>query len=131
MREEILSGLKNAIERGTPLEKAVKSFINAGYNPAEVRAAADNLTNGAKTIEEYTSSKSNTKNNQSIINNSSVKPISKNTQDNNQKSQELPNVKKRKLKKWIIIGLIAATVLITIIILVVIFSDNILNLFSG
>jgi len=41
MREDILRGLKNAIERGEPLEKAVQSFISAGYNPVEVKQAAE------------------------------------------------------------------------------------------
>ena len=47
MREEILAGLKNALERGESLERAVQSFINAGYNPAEVRQAAQLLSDGA------------------------------------------------------------------------------------
>lgn len=39
MKEEILGGLKNAMDRGDSLEKAAKSFINAGYNPSEVKEA--------------------------------------------------------------------------------------------
>ncbi len=38
--ENISAGLKNAVERGFSLEAAVKSFINAGYSPAEVNEAA-------------------------------------------------------------------------------------------
>ena len=45
MKEEIIGGLKNALERGAPLEKAINSFIAAGYNPDEVRAAATELNN--------------------------------------------------------------------------------------
>lgn len=48
--DEIVSGLKNATERGSSLEEAVQSFINAGYNPAEVRAAAEFLTSGAFSV---------------------------------------------------------------------------------
>jgi hypothetical protein len=44
MNEEILAGLKNAMERGTSLEAAVDSFINAGYNPLEVKEAAQIIT---------------------------------------------------------------------------------------
>ena len=47
MREDIVAGLKNALEREIPLEKAVQSFINAGYNPVEVRQAAESLSDGA------------------------------------------------------------------------------------
>ena len=39
MHDEIYYGLKNALERGQTLGAAVQSFINAGYNPAEVREA--------------------------------------------------------------------------------------------
>lgn len=42
--EEIIGGLRNAIERGASLEQAVQSFINAGYNPIEVKQAAQSLS---------------------------------------------------------------------------------------
>src|SRR3989344_4656666 len=50
MREDILRGLKNAIERGEPLEKAVQSFISAGYNPVEVKQAAESMMEVATAI---------------------------------------------------------------------------------
>jgi hypothetical protein len=46
MNEEIFSGLKNAKERGSSVEEAAQSFINAGYNPSEVREAASFLSKG-------------------------------------------------------------------------------------
>jgi hypothetical protein len=33
----------NALERGEPLEHAIQTFVNAGYNPQEVQAAAQFL----------------------------------------------------------------------------------------
>ena len=39
----IVSGLKNALERGETIEKAKQSFINAGYKPEEVAAAAQKV----------------------------------------------------------------------------------------
>jgi hypothetical protein len=39
MKEEIVQGLRNAIERGYSLESAAQSFVNAGYNPREVQEA--------------------------------------------------------------------------------------------
>lgn len=45
MRDEILVGMRNAIERGENIERAVQSFINAGYNPFEVREAAQLISN--------------------------------------------------------------------------------------
>ena len=50
MREDIIAGLKNALARGESLEKAIQSFINAGYNPIEVKQAAESLTQGAMSI---------------------------------------------------------------------------------
>jgi hypothetical protein len=47
MSEEIAAGLKNAIERGVSIENAIQSFINSGYNPVEVKAAAQSLQEGA------------------------------------------------------------------------------------
>ncbi len=44
MIEEISGGLRNALERGASLEEAVQSFIKAGYNPIEVRQAAQSLS---------------------------------------------------------------------------------------
>ncbi len=42
--EEIIGGLRNAVERGASLEQAVQSFISAGYNPIEVKQAAQSLS---------------------------------------------------------------------------------------
>lgn len=50
MVNEIIAGLKNAIERGSSLEDAVDSFVNAGYNPEEVRNAAKMIKTGATSI---------------------------------------------------------------------------------
>ena len=50
MRDEILSGLRAAIEHGSSLDQAIQSFINAGYNPAEVKQAASSLREGATPI---------------------------------------------------------------------------------
>ena len=37
---ELIGGLKNALERGEPLEKAKKSFLSAGYSTQEIEGAA-------------------------------------------------------------------------------------------
>ncbi|MDP3881779.1 MAG: hypothetical protein Q8Q31_02780 [Nanoarchaeota archaeon] len=50
MRDEIWAGLKNALERGQPLEQAVQSFINAGYNANEVKEAARSIGEGASNM---------------------------------------------------------------------------------
>ena len=50
MKNEILAGLKNAIDREQSMEQAVQSFINAGYNPQEVKEVARTLSSGASEI---------------------------------------------------------------------------------
>lgn len=50
MRDEIIAGLKNGVARGQTLEQAAQSFINAGYNPQEVRAAYQTLSSGASNM---------------------------------------------------------------------------------
>lgn len=48
--EELQGGIRNAVERGVPVDKVVQTFINAGYSPADVQAAARAATEGATTI---------------------------------------------------------------------------------
>ncbi len=45
-KEDIIQGLKNALERGYSLALAKQSFINAGYNPRDVEAAAREISGG-------------------------------------------------------------------------------------
>ena len=49
MKEEIIGGVRNALERGGSMEEVIQSFINAGYNPKEVRDAARNMSQGGAT----------------------------------------------------------------------------------
>ena len=44
VREDIISSLRNAVERGESLEKAKQSLRNAGYDSAEVEQSAAALT---------------------------------------------------------------------------------------
>ncbi|MEK6825858.1 MAG: hypothetical protein AABY00_03665 [Nanoarchaeota archaeon] len=50
MKEEIVSGIKNGLERGESLDEAMQTFINAGYKSVEVREAANALTGGTTPI---------------------------------------------------------------------------------
>ncbi|MEK6855145.1 MAG: hypothetical protein AABX73_02900 [Nanoarchaeota archaeon] len=50
MRDDIAAGLRGAISHGSSIEDAVQSFINSGYNPQEVKAAAQLITSGASDI---------------------------------------------------------------------------------
>jgi hypothetical protein len=56
MREDIAGGLKNALDKGENLEKAIRSFINAGYSEKEVRDAASYASEGTlKSLQKITS----------------------------------------------------------------------------
>jgi hypothetical protein len=44
INEEILGGLKSALERGESLKRAMMTFFNAGYKKEEIEEAAKNLT---------------------------------------------------------------------------------------
>ena len=52
MREDLIGGLKNALERGVPFEAAIQSFVSAGYKDAEVREAARDLDTGSVYLEQ-------------------------------------------------------------------------------
>jgi hypothetical protein len=43
MNDEILGGLKSALERGESLKRAMLTFFNAGYKREEIEEAARNL----------------------------------------------------------------------------------------
>ncbi len=40
---DLEGGIKNALERGSSIEDAVQSFLNAGYSEQEVKEAADKV----------------------------------------------------------------------------------------
>jgi len=50
MREDIVAGIRNAITRGESVEKAMQSFINAGYSEDEVREAGQSITGGISSM---------------------------------------------------------------------------------
>ena len=50
MNNEIIWGIRNAVERGYKLEDAVKSYINAGYSEIEVKEAVQFLTSGSGSL---------------------------------------------------------------------------------
>jgi hypothetical protein len=51
MREEIIGGIRNAMERGASMDDAIQSFINAGYNLNDVEEVKNYLLeSGATTM---------------------------------------------------------------------------------
>ncbi len=51
MNDEILAGMKNAVAKGSSVEQAAQSFINAGYNPSEVSEMASLLSSNSSQVQ--------------------------------------------------------------------------------
>ncbi len=54
VNEEIVGGLKNALDRGSSLQKAMMTFFNAGYGKKEIEDAAAVLLNYSPVKKEVT-----------------------------------------------------------------------------
>jgi hypothetical protein len=54
VNEEIVGGLKNALDRGSSLQKAMMTFFNAGYGKKEIEEAAAVLLNYSPVKKETT-----------------------------------------------------------------------------
>lgn len=131
MKEELLTGLKNAIERGQSLEKAIQTLISAGYNSSEVHEAAESINAG--TIGEISK--------QEIKQSKDMMPVAPISGDEDIKYKPLPGANvvssaviaspKRKIPKWLIALLIFIGFLIIFIVLFSIFGENILNAIFG
>lgn len=50
MRDDLIGGLRNALERGFTIDQAIKSFTNAGYQESDVKEAAQHLDTGVTTM---------------------------------------------------------------------------------
>lgn len=108
MNDEILSGLKNARERGFSLEESVQSFLNAGYNPAEVKEAASFLSKGFSPL---------------------PMTLKETTVSSTPKSEEEQKPKSSRMK-WIIIILIAL-VIVALTISLLFFKDIFLGIIDS
>ncbi len=110
VENEILGGLRNAVEKGESLDSAVKSFINAGYNPELVKIASQELTSG--TISMTKSMPSNESSN------SNIKKEEMNKEEN--KTSQLEG-KSKKIVIGLIIGFIA---LIAVLLFLIMFGGS-------
>jgi hypothetical protein len=128
MIDELVAGIKNAMERGYSAEQAAQSFTNAGYNPAEVREAVNILTRGATAIVENTPSGPAIK----------QKPVQQKQQSSmetgQQALQQNPLVNKPAhpgRRKLIIALVILLIILIGGLITLIVLRDTLLSLLSG
>ena len=117
-KEEIIAGLKQAIERGYNLEQAKQSFINAGYSREEVEEAASSfggVTTQYPQIQQPLQQP--------------TQPPSKLPPQPQQPSQQLPQqkIKKQKKSKKIIFLIIILIFLIILLAVSFIFREKILD----
>ena len=57
MREDIYGTLKNAIERGAPLEQAIQSLVSAGYKETDVIEVVQAIQTGTQITQSLTQTK--------------------------------------------------------------------------
>lgn len=152
MKDEIQAGLKNAIERGFTLDEAIKSFISAGYNPVEVKEAANSIGSeitpivqqnkkpGANSaVNAITGEQMSGEVMKSFTSSSPFSGFSGSKQ-NQTKSQAVPKAgvnpagqiqPKGKSKIWVILLSVLLVILIGAIVSLTFFSDFILQTFFG
>jgi len=127
-KEEILVGLKNALDRGQSLESAMQSLISAGYDINEVKDSAQNLNINISSPQKYELQKleqsnpqpSNTKpiQQQIISEQNNIRPTNTYQQlptlntTNQQIMQNFENKPKRKMRTLLIVLIIIVLILI-------------------
>lgn len=118
-REELITAIKNAIERGQSIQSAAASLISAGYTQVDVNEAAgevnlDVMQRVSKPTEQPTQ------------NQSQFKPLPK-----MQTSQEQTGEKPKKAKVWLIVLLCIIFLVLLGIVGLMIFGKAILNSMAG
>jgi hypothetical protein len=133
-REEIITGLKNALERNQSLEKAMQSMISAGYDANEVREASQYVNIGvAPKIQASTSQVLQAQPAQQIPQIQQETSQYQKLPSNNQTNREIMNQfglekpKKKKFPKIIIILLIILLIIIFGLIMLALFGEKILD----
>ena len=114
--QELIGGLKNALDRGEPLAKAKQSFLNAGYKPAEINAAVQKMPTTISQISKPITAPTETKT-------PTAQPKPK-TQPSPATTTTLPGQKKKLSKKIIIILISSATLILIGAALLGIFWDK-------
>ncbi len=144
MKDEIIGGLRNALDRNETIEKAMQTFINAGYSATEVREAASMINPSATGMlygEPSTKTASQSSLAQSVQ--SSVptgKPVTllkQQTPSTSQTTANLPvtNVKspaqQNKGRKTAIVLAVILIILVIALGATIFFSQSILDMFSS
>jgi hypothetical protein len=122
MKEDILAGLKNALERGSSLEVAAQSFINAGYNPVDVKEAASVISSGASNLVSSISPSRN----ESVVS-KSKSSLTLPTQNQIMNNPYIQSNKPKKNTTLIIMLVLILLMLVGSIILLLLYKDNVVE----
>lgn len=126
VREDIVAGLRNSVERGESLEKAKQSFISAGYPRQEVEEAASLIHSGSVLLIEREGNFPPLKIQHSPAQPEQIQP----TQQVEIPKEDKPISTKLRRNFKIILLLIVLLVLVGILIVTLVFRDKIVALFS-
>ncbi len=123
VREDIVAGLKNAVERGEGIETAKQSFISAGYPREEVEEASNLIQSGSALIigrgENFPPLKIQQQ----------VQPAETQQTEMPKEEKPLPNKLKRNFK--IILLVIILLFLVGILMATILFKNEIISFLSG
>ena len=125
MRDDLYGALKNALEHGDNVEKAIQSLISAGYKESEVREVAQLMSNPAFAVQHEMPSQAPPK--------ASAAPVAQVVQTFTPQTQPLPtDFKIKKKTDWKIIVLCFILFLLVLsLVLSILFKDQIISLFNS
>ncbi len=128
VREDLVAGLRNAVEKGESLEVAKYSFISAGYSREEVEEASRFVSTGVLSQHQESMPMPRTVTPYRPIRAQQTQPTTLQTGVQASKKEALGKKFKKNLK--IILLIIIFLLLVGILILILIFKDQIIELFS-
>ncbi|MEK6855977.1 MAG: hypothetical protein AABX66_02340 [Nanoarchaeota archaeon] len=133
MKEDIIGGIRNALEHGESLEKAVASFVSAGYSQNDVNEAAQEFSRGVTNSVQFIQTKPNAPNIQPTL--KFPVPSTNSSPNISQQNATIatapPAQAKDPKRKLAIVFIIILIVLIGGLATFLMYSDAILSLFKG
>jgi len=135
MNVDLTAALKNAMERGSTLDRAVQSLINAGYSSTSVNEAASSLSSSISIVDHPISKSIKKKDNQPIFQQQPQEPtnsVSEQDNETNHYQSEQPQKPRDTLRtsrniKLSIVVVITLLILVAIIFGLIYFKEQILS----
>jgi len=139
---ELVGGMKNALERGASLDRIKQTFLNAGYKPEQIEEAASEVSQFSELISQNFQQYQQQDSSQQVQQQHPQKTQQSQQQDSSQPQaqpqkvqqfQPLPQIQKDSLIKKpanpiMIVLLILAGILTAIVVIFALFGKQILNL---